>query len=180
MTVFAHIVDGAVISVGELPPVAIRQDTGQRVHPAEWLRACGYYNLETIDPADPEEWPDLTDEQRGDLQAAITDARSKLQRRNQLVTTLHALTDLALARNWEWLDQYCDPAVGRIPFVQAESPNAGAGWSALTTQQKAEAVRLGVSLALAEDVRLFQSARLFFDALSDLITAADVDTVPDR
>jgi hypothetical protein len=104
--------------------------------------------------------------------------------RDGIVDKVHNVGDLIRAVNWDWLDHYCHEQVAQIQFVRDQSPNAGANdpaWGSLTTFAKAEALQLGVSYALVENLRMAQALDLIVDVLADLITAAkNVAPPPDR
>jgi hypothetical protein len=65
--------------------------------------------------------------------------------------------------------------------VLAQSPNAGTAppaWGTLTTSDKAEALRLGVSLALVETIRMSQAIDLMLDKLQAIIVRDPTLTPP--
>lgn len=102
MALFIRVVDGEVESVGPLPVRARRLDTGQVVDPADWLRACGYYDVETATLADLP--PGLTAEQREAIIAAVVEARNRLDTRRQWVEDTVAAWALAKSAGQDHLD----------------------------------------------------------------------------
>jgi hypothetical protein len=176
---WAHIVDGVLVSVGDLPAAARRLDTGELVYDlggegAKWLRATGYFDADTVDPAILTADQDKIETLESDL-AAARDARDD---RSAFVDKVHALTSLARDANWDWIDGYCHGTVADIQFVQEQSPTAGADWGALSTFDKAERLRLGVSLALVENIRISQAIDLVLDKLAELIAHDSTLTPP--
>lgn len=183
MSLFVRIVDGAVEpgSIGPLPESSTRLDTLEPVHDlggagAKWQRAAGWYDVATLDLGTL----GLTPEQREAIADELDAATTRHDKRTDLDDKVHNATSLARDKNWDWIDAYCHGEVAQVPFVQAQSPNAGALWGGLTTFEKAEALRLGVSWALAELIRVSQALDLVFDALEQPIVTSDVDTSPDR
>lgn len=82
MSLYIRVVDGLVESVGSLPVLARRLDTGEVVDPRNWLRACGYADVETATRADLP--PGLTDMQIAAIEDAVITARQGLERRREL------------------------------------------------------------------------------------------------
>lgn len=177
MALFAHIVNGTFLYAGDLPVRASRLDTYEIVDPARWLEACGYYDVTTFDPATI---PGLTVAQRAQLTADVAAAVVRRGSRQGFVGKVHNLVDIARDKNWDWVDKYCHGEVANIPFVVEQSPSAGANWAALSAADKAEALRLGVSYALVENIRLSLAVGLIADVLAALIDAADLAPPADR
>jgi hypothetical protein len=80
---------GDVESVGALPLKARRLDTGEEVDPRDWLRATGYYDVETVTLADMP--AGLTAEQQQAAIDAVQAARVRLEvRRHWVEDTIQA------------------------------------------------------------------------------------------
>jgi hypothetical protein len=105
MTQWAHMVDGVLVPVTDLPVSARRLDTGQIVYDlagtgALWLRACGYFDLDAVDIFDPTLDPVA--------RAAIMAATSAATNRQAFLNKLDQLIAALLANNWDFLDAYSD------------------------------------------------------------------------
>ena len=116
MTLFAHIVDGVLQSVGPLPPSARRLDTGEVITDlagtgAKWRRAAGYYDIE----ADLDQIP-ATEDQLDAIREQIGAATVRRDRREDFVVENEAAWLAARAAGRDHLDQIppppTPPAVG--------------------------------------------------------------------
>jgi hypothetical protein len=123
MALYAHVVDGVLQSVGELPIAARRLDTGDIVNDlagvgANWRRACGYYDLATIAAGDVTDDPT----KRAALTAALTAATTQRQGRALFVEAMEDAIDAMRGGSWDFIDNYS-------PFpVPGSQGNTGDQW----------------------------------------------------
>ena len=104
--------------------------------------------------------------------AALNELGALRHRRDEAVQKLEQAADTIKDFAWDWLDQFSSlPVPG--------SPNAGQAWGPLTTAQKAEALRDGVSALFLWGIRTAQALLLVSEVLQRLIQATDVDPPPD-
>lgn len=170
MTLYGKIVDGELVEVGDLPQSAVRLSTNEVINDLpntgrRWMTDAGWFDLETVDPLE------LIDDpaKREALTAGIAAALSASSGRRASIDRVRDVIALALDKNWQWIDLYCHPLVAQVGFIAAQSPMAGSTWAALSATDKAEALRLGVSLAMAEIVRLAQGQTSVLDLLERFI-----------
>lgn len=137
MAQYAHIVDGVLLSIGELPLYARRLDTNELLGPGqvrERLEATGYYPV-TVDPAR------ITDDpvKREALREALTSAWQ--QRQNRI-----AIGNMSVTANSDWIEAY--------GLQGGQFPNAGLQWPTGGTVSvlidRVNILRQGVNLALRE------------------------------
>lgn len=137
-TLYAHIVNGVLLDVGELPiGGARRHDTNEWVVGDEFLsrlKATGYFPLD-VDPATLTTDPD----KREALRTALTNAWQQWQ--NRIVAA-----NISITSNSEWIDAY--------GLQGGQFPNAGLEWPSGGTLsvliQRVDVLRQGVNLALRE------------------------------
>lgn len=164
-TLYAHIIGGELQSVGPLPVKAQRLDTLEWVGDVlKWAVACGYYDVETTEPEDVP----ATDEQRAVLAVEIKAALARRERRIAAGQQLRESAGIAKDVFHDWLDGYSSTPV-------PGSPNAGATWPTLTTAQKVEVMRDGMSYSSLWAIRTADALLLLADVLADIIDLADVD-----
>lgn len=170
MTLYGRIIDGVLVKVNGLPFSERRLSTNEVIvdlagEGAIWQRDCGWFDLSTVNPSE------LTSDpvQRDELAAAVASALAAESGRSSILDRMRALNDLARDVNWDWLDHNCHPSVAQMAFVVAQSPNAGGNWGSLTTLDKAEQLRLGVSYALVELIRITQLNGMLMDLLERMI-----------
>jgi hypothetical protein len=101
MTLFVRIVDGEVESIGPLPAIARRLDTGQKVEPSEWLVATGYWRLEGFDVT---QVPDLTTEQQTAIAAEVAQAVEDLDARRLLLEDAKRAWEFAKSKSSDYND----------------------------------------------------------------------------
>jgi hypothetical protein len=164
---WVRIVDGEVTELGPLPASSARLDTGHPVldlagSGAGRQRACGWYDLDDVDP---DALP-LTSEQREQIAAAIEAARNKRQQRLQwLQTQSEHLADVQSYAS-DWIDGY---GSGTPPIPGY--PNPGQLWPAASTAERVEALRRMTTVNAFANVRLANLVevlyRLLLDALAD-------------
>ena len=172
MALFGFIRDGVLEDVGQLPTSAVRLDTGQEIQGLnginrKWAQACGWYDL--TNPADVALIPGTIVAQ---LAPVIAEEIAKQQARRNFVVDIRHAAALAKESNWDWLDRFSG-----IPIEG--SPNAGIDWPTLSTGEKAEALRIGLSRALFQNIKLADVLLLMIRVLADLIDleGGDVGTL---
>jgi hypothetical protein len=124
---------GDIESVGPLPVRARRHDTGELVNPADWLRACGYYDVET---ATVDDLPaSLTAEQRTTIIAAVVASRNKLAARRFWIADTFQAWALAKDVGQDYLDNIPERPVppGPSPTVPQQVAFIYASLSYLAT-----------------------------------------------
>lgn len=179
VTLYGRVVDGVLVQVGDLPSASIRLSTNQIIYDlagsgAKWQTDCGWFDLAVVDPtvltSDPVK--------QAQLVLDIAAAQAGEDGRSAFLDRVRTTLDMARDSNWDWIDRYCHGAVANIPFIRDQSPDAGAVWGTLLQNDKAEAVRLGASLALAENIRLAQLCRTLMDLLAQLYAANPTLAIP--
>ena len=162
-----RIVNGELVEVGPLPASARRLDTLEQVDGldgpnAKWAAATGWFPIDSLT------LDGLTPEQRETIQSVIVEAVEKQGRRQAAVQAGRVAANTAKNYFQAWLTAYSSlPVEG--------SPTAGAEWAALTTAEKAEALRDGVSGSLIWGVKVANALLLIVDVLQDLIADTDLE-----
>jgi hypothetical protein len=107
VALWARIVDGVLISVGDLPLSARRLDTGELLGPGQIearLAACGFYDVDTVDPAEVTADPVKRVALVADLTAAVSSRSGRQAFVDGIQQAINSLSDT----NWDFLDAYTD------------------------------------------------------------------------
>lgn len=146
MTVYAHVINGVLQSIGPLPSSARRLDTNQEVSGAELLErlpAAGYFPLDT-DPATITSDPDKRDV----LAAALVEASGRLSRRDAFLATFVTAARTALETNLGIRETNAELLLKLDVFINGTAPAGTAvqqlAWLYDQTRDLARAVRMSV------------------------------------
>ena len=171
MAPYIRVVDGQVDTIGPLPATARRLDTLHRVDPRTRMKACGYYDVETV-TADQLP-PNLSSTQRKAVLAEAAAATERHEDKTGFVDT-GLRPDLETGRDydWAWLQKY-----SAVQFPGLE-PGAGAGWTSTPPAARQDILRTALSWVMYQQVQLAHFADLSGQLLRPLFDVTDLVRPP--
>ena len=170
MAPYLRVVDGEVDWVGPLPAVARRLDTGHRVDPRTRMKACGYYDVETVTVTDLP--PGLTAAQTKAIMTTAAEACDRHDRKIDFVTDLRPDLETGRDYDWAWLQNYSS--------VQFEGlqPGAGAKWNQTTPAARTEVLRTAISWLMWQQVKLADFADMAGRLLRPIFNDTNLEPPP--
>jgi hypothetical protein len=176
VSLWAHIVDGVLMGVGELPLYARRLDTLELLGPgevAERAEACGFYPLD-VDPGRVTDDPT----KRQALIAALAGAQVEGDSRGRFVDAIQDAIGSIKASSWDFIDSYSP-----IPVPGSQDPGLNWPEGALTLgllAQRIAILRTEATRTAIQKIKTANALDVLLTVVSRLLDAGTWTPPPDR